>query len=139
MQREVDARRPVCVMSGRCCRFEEYGHRLYVTTLELAAFVRGLRRHREDANEAVDASRQAGCPFQVSGLCSVHAIRPFGCRMFFCDATSTQWQNELYERFHAELKGLHERLAVPYFYVEWRQALGEVFGSVPHNPGAVAG
>ena len=24
--------------------------------------------------------------------------------MFFCDATSTEWQNETYERFHAELK-----------------------------------
>jgi len=54
----------------------------------------------------------------------VHAIRPFGCRMFFCDATSTAWQNEAYEQFHARLKRLHEELGVPYFYVEWRQALG---------------
>src|SRR5215217_6713381 len=41
---EVERRRPVCVVSGRCCRFEEYGHRLYVTTIELAAFKRGLDR-----------------------------------------------------------------------------------------------
>ncbi|HWE94497.1 MAG TPA: hypothetical protein VG269_11085, partial [Tepidisphaeraceae bacterium] len=67
-----------------------------------------------------------GCPFQRLKLCTVHAIRPFGCRMFFCDATSTQWQNDAYERFHAELKQLHERLEVPYFYVEWRQALREL-------------
>ena len=46
--------------------------------------------------------------------------------MFFCDATSTDWQNETYERFHARLKRLHEELGVPYRYVEWRQALREL-------------
>jgi len=119
LQNEIDARRPVCNASGRCCRFEEFGHRLYVTTLELAAFVAGL-------GEASRAEREwdgTGCPFQVAKLCSVHTIRPFGCRMFFCDATATAWQNERYERFHAELKRLHERLNVPYLYVEWRTAL----------------
>ena len=116
--REIDARRPMCVSSGRCCRFEEYGHRLYVTTLELAAFVAGL-----DSQSAPSGWDGTGCPFQVAKLCSVHAIRPFGCRMFFCDATSTQWQNERYEQFHGQLKRLHEELNVPYLYVEWRQAL----------------
>jgi hypothetical protein len=43
--------------------------------------------------------------------------------MFFCDATSTEWQNETYEHFHARLKRLHEELEVPYFYVEWRRAI----------------
>ena len=64
-----------------------------------------------------------GCPFQVDKLCGVHPTRPFGCRMFFCDPTASQWQNQAYERFHAELKALHEQLSVPYFYVEWRSAL----------------
>lgn len=118
LQREIDARRPICSASGRCCRFEEYGHRLYVTTLELAAFVAGL----PEQPTATDWDG-TGCPFQRQKLCSVHAIRPFGCRMFFCDATSTAWQNECYERFHAQLKRLHVQLDVPYFYVEWRQAL----------------
>lgn len=43
--------------------------------------------------------------------------------MFFCDPSSTEWQNEAYERFHAEIRSLHESLAVPYFYIEWRAAL----------------
>ena len=42
IERAVEARRPRCDASGRCCRFEEYGHRLYVTTMELAAFVARL-------------------------------------------------------------------------------------------------
>ena len=122
VQTEIDRRRPVCVISGRCCRFEEYGHRLFVTTAELAAFTRGLRE-REPAQANVPPWDGTGCPFQSNKMCGVHAIRPFGCRMFFCDATSTEWQNEAYEVFHARLKRLHEDLCVPYFYVEWRQAL----------------
>jgi hypothetical protein len=46
-----------------------------------------------------------------------------GCRIFFCDPTADQWQQQLYEQLHLELKQLHERLAIPYFYVEWRDAL----------------
>ena len=119
LQQEIDTRRPRCDASGRCCRFEEFGHRLYVTTVELAAFVHDLtvRPARWD---------HTGCPFQVNGLCGVHPIRPFGCRIFFCDATSDHWQQTHYERFHGELKRLHEELQVPYRYVEWRQALKEL-------------
>lgn len=120
IQAAVDERKPPCEMSGRCCRFEEYGHRLYVTTIELAAFV---ATHSGTPAPAWDGT---GCPFQQARLCTVHTIRPFGCRIFFCDPTSTEWQNQAYERFHAQLKDLHERLNVPYFYVEWRQALVEL-------------
>lgn len=125
--REIDIRRPRCEMSGRCCRFEEFGHRLYVTTLELAAFVRklpGVVHERNDRDPT-------GCPFQSGRVCTVHAIRPFGCRIFFCDATSTQWQQALYETFHARLKQLHEQLDVPYAYLEWRQALKMLGGDLP--------
>jgi Fe-S-cluster containining protein len=117
--REIDSRRPVCVVSGRCCRFDEFGHRLYVTTLELAAFLHDLRAvsHRPDDSDPT------ACPFQSGHLCTVHLIRPFGCRIFFCDATSTDWQSRMYEQFHARLKRLHGDLGVSYFYVEWREAL----------------
>jgi len=122
---EVEKRRPVCVLSGRCCRFEEYGHRLFVTTMELAAFIHGFENLSKQGalTESIANWNGVGCPFQVAKMCGVHAIRPFGCRIFFCDETSTQWQNEAYEVFHARLKRLHEELAVPYFYVEWREAL----------------
>lgn len=74
-------------------------------------------------NAPVSAPSTRGCPFQLANLCSVHTIRPFGCRVFFCDQTATDWQQRQYEYFHAELKRLHERLEVPYFYLEWRQVL----------------
>ena len=103
VQGEVEARRPVCVVSGRCCRFEEFGHRLFVTTMEMGAFLHGLGPQTN--GQASTPWDGTGCPFQVRKLCGVHAIRPFGCRMFFCDATSTEWQNQAYERFHAALEG----------------------------------
>src|SRR5688500_16807280 len=98
LQSEIDRRRPICEASGRCCRFEAFGHRLYVTTLELAAFIGQL-----DSGRAGGTVDPGGCPFQAGGLCSVHAIRPFGCRVFFCDSTSDDWQHAQYERFHAML------------------------------------
>ncbi|HTW95699.1 MAG TPA: hypothetical protein VMD30_12930 [Tepidisphaeraceae bacterium] len=116
---EIARRRPVCQISGRCCRFEEYGHRLYVTTVELAAFLSDLR----SPSVADGQPTPSACPFQTGKFCGVHSIRPMGCRLFFCDATATEWQRVQYERFHARLKVLHEELSVPYFYVEWRQAL----------------
>jgi Fe-S-cluster containining protein len=122
-QRELDQRRPRCDASGRCCRFKEYGHRLYVTTLELAAFVASLNDFARSTGCTSGAVMEGTCPFQVDGLCSVHAIRPFGCRVFFCDPASIEWQNDQYERFHATLRRLHEELDVPYRYLEWLDAL----------------
>lgn len=120
LQDAIDLRKPICETSGRCCRFDEYGHRLFVTTMEMGAFLSGLERGR---SQSIDPVGGGGCPFQVRGLCGVHAIRPFGCRIFFCDATAADWQKDQYERFHTELKRLHEALGIPYFYVEWRAAL----------------
>jgi len=123
LAKAIEARRPICQTSGRCCRFEEFGHRLYVTTLELAKVVHDLDQiEKEQApsispkslpvltahNPQPTTHNERGCRFQVDGLCSIHAIRPFGCRIFFCDATSTQWQHDQYEQHHAELRGLHE-------------------------------
>jgi Fe-S-cluster containining protein len=118
---EIELRRPVCVMSGRCCHFEEYGHRLYVTTMELATFVREHRTHSVPLQV-----NEGGCPFQKQKQCTVHSYRPMGCRLFFCDASSDQWQKEKYEEFHGQLKRLHEVLEVPYAYVEWRAGLAAV-------------
>jgi Fe-S-cluster containining protein len=123
VQAAIDARRPRCDISGRCCRFESYGHRLFVTTAELAAF--RLRRSEADAR-GLPRWDGTGCPFQVSGLCGAHSIRPFGCRIYFCDPTADAWQQEQYETFHARLKAVHESLQIPYFYVEWREGLRAV-------------
>src|SRR5258705_12827586 len=85
----------------------------------MAAFVGELKR----LNIREPAANPGGCPFQINKLCSVHSIRPFACRLFFCDSTSTDWQHEQYQTFHARLRRLHDELEVAYYYLEWRQAL----------------
>ncbi len=122
------AARPICVASGACCRFEAYGHRLYVTGLEAAWFLRELDvSGRLLTREAVLAARGAGtCPFLREGCCTVHTIRPFACRTFFCDPRSEAWQTELHESCHGRIRALHDSLSLPYHYGEWRDVLGEL-------------
>jgi Fe-S-cluster containining protein len=117
---EVDRRRPICTQSGKCCHFDDYGHLLFVTTLELASFLRAL-----SADQPAVATT-TGCPYQSANHCSVHLIRPLGCRLFYCDPTSTPWQQQLYEQLHHRISALHDAHAIPYFFVEWRTALAAI-------------
>ena len=119
VQAAIDSRRPRWDVSGRCCQFEKFGHLLFVTTLELAAFAQ-QRTALGLGNDRVDGD---GCRYQINGLCTAHTVRPFGCRIFFCDPTAEDWQQEQYEHFHTRLKQLHDELSIPYLYVEWRQGL----------------
>jgi Fe-S-cluster containining protein len=119
---QVEDRAPICTASGRCCRFEEYGHRLYVTGLEAAYTLARLGRVLEAAE--IDSARaRGGCPFQIERLCDVHQIRPLGCRVYYCDPSAKEWQEDLSERMLAEVRKIHDRHGIPYRYGEWRGML----------------
>lgn len=127
----VRRERPLCLASGRCCRFEAHGHRLYVTGLEVAWFLDRLAVEEGRALEAaaIDAAVERGdCPFLEGGRCTVHAIRPFGCRSYFCDPRAG-WQAAAYERWHARVRALHDERSLPYAYGEWRAMLRSVLDS----------
>jgi Fe-S-cluster containining protein len=133
----VESRRPVCVASGRCCKFDEWGHRLYVTGIEAAYTVARLSADMPRLNgNTLGAARAAGgCPFQLAKLCGAHAVRPLGCRIYFCDETAQEWQQELYERLMREVRALHDRHAIEYRYGEWREMLGLMLHSASEtNP-----
>ncbi len=128
----VTGHNPRCDASGRCCRFDAYGHQLFVSTLEMEYFAHrmGLTATRVDDTDASEARRIAlpqlpadGCPWQVNGLCTAREARPLGCRIYFCDPAHQDWQPEIYEKFHREILQLHARFALPYRYMEWRKAL----------------
>lgn len=114
----VAERGPTCWISGRCCNFEAYGHRLYVTGLEIAWFL-------QQAGPAPEPEAAGACPFQKNKMCSTHTIRPLGCRIYFCQQGTAEWQHELYEQFLNELRALHERLDLPYRYMDWMAGLRE--------------
>ncbi|MCC6320058.1 MAG: hypothetical protein IT438_01310 [Phycisphaerales bacterium] len=129
----IAERGPACWASGRCCNFEKAGHLLYVTGLEAAYCIDrlGSTPERTDGHALPVLSRQTldaaaargGCPFQVRNLCGVHAIKPLGCRVYFCDRSAQEWQMTLSERLIGEIKSLHDRHDVPYRYGEWRAML----------------
>ena len=138
---DIAARRPVCRSSGRCCQFEEWGHRMYVTGVELVHFatVHGTPETQNAKPKTQNgagakvvslaqffAGEVRGCPYQVDGLCTAREARPLGCRVYFCDENAQGWQSEVYEKYHTKLKAVHERFGVPYRYVEWRQGLREL-------------
>ena len=137
----IAARGPTCWVSGKCCKFETFGHRLYVTALEVAWFVRQV-----DAAGPIDgdgppapddrargrsggvclpqlAETAGACPYQVAGRCSTHAVRPLGCRIFFCQAGTEDWQQDLYETFLVRLRALHDRHGLEYRYLDWMVGL----------------
>ncbi|MDX9911822.1 MAG: hypothetical protein RBS39_08330 [Phycisphaerales bacterium] len=122
---QVEARGPACWMSGRCCNFDRFDHRLYTTGLEAARTVLRLTPTGPALSRAaMDAALvRGGCPFQDGNACGQHLARPTGCRVFFCDATAQDWQHDLAERAHDMVKALHERRGIPYHYAEWRSLL----------------
>ena len=120
----VDGSGFACRQSGQCCRFESFGHRLYMSGLEIAYFRSLVGEARQDtATLPIFDEKQDGCPYQVGGLCSVHVDRPFACRVFFCQEGSDDWHSEQYEAFQAKIKALHDELNLPYQYMEWRTGL----------------
>lgn len=132
----IAARQPTCWISGRCCNFNQYGHRLYVTGLETAWMLGRLESAHADGlgDWPARLTHDGPCPFQVNGLCCVHAIRPLGCRLFFCQEGTQDWQHELYERMQAQLRRVHERFDLPYRYAEWRHMLGEALDALRPRP-----
>lgn len=132
----VTAKGPTCWISGKCCKFDEFGHRLYVTGLEIAWFLSQVKaggptsaaEERDDAIKLPQFAEHPGaCPYQINGLCSTHVIRPLGCRIFFCQQGTEGWQQDLYEEFLQRLRELHEQRDLPYRYMDWISGLGAAY------------
>ena len=107
----IRSRNPVCELSGRCCRFEEYGHTLFLSEPEAQVLV----------SEAPAASRPIDdgqtCPWQdLAGRCTAREARPLGCRVYFCDPSFTGDASYLREAFIAKLKELVDRYGLAWNY-----------------------
>ena len=126
-----------CDACGKCCDFEQYDHRLYVTTPEIIYFVEklGLSNIKQmachgvgdiRANSDIDVpgrSRTGGrCPYLVNDKCTVYPYRFSGCRIFCCKGNAT-FQNELTESAIKKFKALCAELQIPYRYVDLPAAL----------------
>ena len=99
VDRAVAAAGPRCDASGRCCRFTEYGHTLFLSHFEAEILL--------DAGlPFTPPVTRDGCPFQVGNLCTARDARPLGCRIYFCDPTYEETGNAITEDALARLKRL---------------------------------
>lgn len=151
----IAAKGPTCWSSGKCCKFDAFGHRLYVTGLEIAWFLYQVEQVESDNTVNSRAEKQAGsaglrlpqlaewslplsggeCPYQLGGLCSTHAIRPLGCRIFFCQQGTEAWQQDLYESFLKRLQNMHDDAGIEYRYMDWVAGLSEAAAAAPRGGG----
>jgi hypothetical protein len=131
LDREVAGLGPVCVLSGRCCRFEEYGHTLFISTAEAEYLVvSGPAPAR-----ALDSG--ATCPWQDSrGQCTARDGRPLGCRIYYCDASFQEEGHRLSERYIGRLKKLSCEHGIAWNYAPLHRHLVEEQGRgrFPPNP-----
>lgn len=110
----------VCLGGGACCKFDLTGNLLYVSTLELALLAR-------EAPPSPGQAPRRRCPYQAGPRCLARGRRPLGCRTFFCRAPA-DWMNEVYEDVHQEIRQLHQKYGIEYFYVELTAAAAQVLG-----------
>jgi hypothetical protein len=125
LYKEVDqavaAAGPVCVASGRCCRFKEYGHVLFLSNLEAEVLLANAPPYEQPVSPDF-------CPFQKDNLCTAREPRPLGCRVYYCDPTYQETGNQITEKFLQRLKALASESRV-----EWRYAPLHYFLNHPED------
>lgn len=105
-----------CDACGRCCDFDAYDHRLFVTGLELAYLSASL-----DV-ESLQPMPKSRCPYNIDGKCTVYEYRFAGCRIFCCRADA-DFQSSLSEAVLKKLKILCKEFEIPYRYADLVTAL----------------
>jgi hypothetical protein len=106
----VAAAGPVCVASGRCCRFKEYGHALFVSNLEADVLLASAPPYDRPVSGDF-------CPFQQGNLCTAREPRPLGCRVYYCDPAYQDIGSRISEEYLRRLKRLADEHGA-----EWRYA-----------------
>jgi hypothetical protein len=123
VDREVAEAGPVCVASGRCCRFKEYGHTLFVSNLEADVLLAAAPPYEQPVSTDF-------CPFQKDNLCTAREPRPLGCRVYYCDPTYQGTGERLTEKYLRRLKELAEEHGLEWRYAPLHHFLNES-GSEP--------
>jgi hypothetical protein len=105
----VQAASPRCDASGRCCRFTEYGHTLFISQFEAEILLERAPHYEQPVS-------RDGCPFQVNGLCTTRETRPLGCRIYFCDPSYETRMSEITEDAIAQLKRIADTHGTGWHY-----------------------
>ncbi len=117
-ERDIAAAGPVCLASGRCCRFKEHGHTLFVSNLEADVLLGGAPPFEPPVSADF-------CPFQKENLCTARQHRPLGCRVYYCDPSYQEAGNQITETYLQRLKALAKEHDLEWRYAPLHQFLNE--------------
>lgn len=124
-----------CDACGKCCDFDGFDHRLFVTTPELmylAANIgaeniksmptgRGSTPRPGSTSLTTGRSRRAslttGCPYNAGGRCTIYEYRFAGCRIYCCKGNA-DFQSRLSESVLAKFKSICTEFQIPYRYTD---------------------
>jgi Fe-S-cluster containining protein len=120
----VAAAGPRCDGSGRCCRFTEYGHTLFLSMFEAEILLATAPPYSWPVG-------RSNCPFQIGTACTARAERPLGCRIYFCDPSYTETSYAITEASIARLKALADANGIPWKYAPLHTFLNE--SARPHD------
>lgn len=118
VDREVASHQPRCDASGRCCRFTEYGHTLFISQLEAEVLL-------DDAPGFQQPVTRDFCPFQKNNLCTAREPRPLGCRIYFCDPSYQDASHAITEKYLQRLKELANEMGLDWRYAPLHHFLNE--------------
>jgi len=104
-----------CDACGKCCDFESFGHRLYVTTPELIYL-------RHFVGQGIKEMTDGVCPYRVNGQCTVYDWRFSGCRIFTCKGDAEK-ENAICEQAISKFRVLCDESDIPYHYVYLKDGL----------------
>ncbi len=123
---------PSCELSGRCCRFAEYEHTLFLSAPEMAILLADAPPPSRPLDDG------ATCPWQdLKGRCSAREARPLGCRVYYCDPSYQDQAPGLTEAFLGRMKRLVDELQLPWNYAPLHHHLrqAEAEGRFPRPEG----
>jgi Fe-S-cluster containining protein len=118
VDQEVLAAGPVCIASGRCCRFKEYGHVLFLSNLEAEVLLAGAPPYHRPVSADF-------CPFQKDNLCTAREPRPLGCRVYYCDPSYQETGNHISEKYLQQLKALAHAHGIVWRYAPLHHFLNQ--------------
>jgi len=110
----------MCLGGGGCCKFDLFGHRLFLTVGELALLT-------SEPPADLGPARRGRCPYQLGGRCTAYPRRPLGCRTFFCRNEKKFPLQRVHEHFHGLIRRLHQSRSIPYAYGELPGLVAQLF------------
>ena len=118
-QIEANCSRSMCKVCGSCCSYQQYGHRIYITSPEIMYLQNALKsgQIRQPGSKV-----QGRCAFLSAGRCSISDYRFGPCRIFYCNSDA-MWQNLLSEQFLARIKSLCNETSIEYRYIDMGEPL----------------